>query len=88
MLHSDAQADGGAYDLKVTRVSSAGQRLFLHRAIAISATDTHYADYGAWDGSGSMTLYIDHGSDGDIEETLTLENQLSRIYLPLVLKNN
>ena len=88
LIYSNAQADGGAYDLKVTRVGEAGTRQFVHRAIAILATDTHYADYGAWDGSGSMTLYIDQGSDGDMDETLTLENQLSLIYLPLIVKNN
>jgi hypothetical protein len=88
LAYSNAQAGGGAYDLKVTRVSSAGTRRFGHTAIAILATDTHYADYGAWKGFGSMTLYIDHGSDGDIDETLTLENELGRIYLPLILRNN
>jgi hypothetical protein len=79
---SGAQA-GSAYDLAITRVSVAGAQTFAHHAVAVAAADTSYVNYGAWDGAGTVTVQIDHGSDGTIDETLTLENQ-HRVYLPLV----
>ena len=75
LVFNNAQAGGGEYNLALRRVSAAGRQEFNHTGLAISATDTHYADYGAWDGSGPMTLYVDHGSDGTVDETYVLENQ-------------
>ena len=87
LVFDNAQASGGEYDLATKRISTAGVQMFVHADLVISATDTHYADYGAWDGSGSMTVYVDHSSDGTIDETLVLENQVRRAYLPLIVKN-
>ncbi len=84
---NNAKASGGEYVLDVRRVSPAGEQWFVHAGLVISATDTHYVDYGAWDGSGAMTLDVDHGSDGTIDETLELENQTGHIYLPLIARN-
>jgi len=86
LLFNNAQAGGGEYNLDVRLVSAAGEQWFVHAGLVISATDTHYVDYGAWDGSGPMTLHVDQGSDGTIDETLELENQVSRVYLPLILR--
>jgi hypothetical protein len=72
---------GGEYDPEVTRISTAGEHSFAHIGVSILAGDTHYLDYGSWDGSGGMTLGIDHGSDGTIDETTELTNDL----LPRVL---
>jgi hypothetical protein len=89
LVFNNAQAGGGAYDLEVTRVSTAGERRFFHADIDISAADTHHMDYVAWNGSGAMTLHIDHDSDGTIDETLELENQANHwFYLPLVFKHD
>ena len=63
----------------------AGEQTFIHRNLAILAGDSHSIDYGAWDGSGPMTLYIDNGSDGTIDQTLTVDNQVPRNYLPIIL---
>lgn len=87
LVFNNAQAGGGEYDLEVKRVSAAGEQEFIHDGVVISAMDTHYADYEAWDGFGPMTLHVDHGSDGTIDETLVLDNQAWRVYLPLILKN-
>ena len=84
---SHAQAGDGNYDLALSRVSPAGSESFLHGRIDISASDTHYIDYGTWDGSGPMTLHIDRGSDGTLDETLVLWNWSNRIFLPLVVRN-
>ena len=88
LVFNNAQAGGGEYDLEISRISAAGEQKFAHAGLAISAIDTHYVDYGAWDGSGPMTLHIDHGSDGTIDETLVLDNQAGRIYLPIITKNH
>ena len=90
LLFNNAQAGGGQYDLEIKRVSVAGENIFVHGNITIAATDTHYLDYGSWNGTGSITLYIDHGSDGTIDETIVLENQIvseSTLYLPLLQRN-
>jgi len=87
LVFNNAQASGGEYDLDIECISAAGDQRFFHAGVVISTTDTHYADYGAWDGSGPMTLHVDHGSDGTIDETWMLENQAWRIYLPIILKN-
>jgi len=86
---SNAQCDGGTYDLGIGRINAAGEQAFFHAGVVILATDTHYVDYGEWDGSGPMMLDVDHGSDGTIDETLELDNQASwQIYLPLVLRDH
>ncbi len=90
LLFNNAQANGGQYNLEIKRVSVAGQNTFVHDDIAITATDTHYLDYGSWNGTGSITLYIDHGSDGTIDETIVLENQIQTegsMYLPIMRRN-
>jgi hypothetical protein len=84
---SSAQAGGGEYNLEVIRASAAGEQRFFHMGLIIAAADTHYADYGAWDGSGPMTLYVDHGSDGSIDETWELANHANRVYLPVVFRS-
>jgi hypothetical protein len=87
LAFSSAQAGGGKYALEIKRVSAAGEQGFMHASVAISATDTHYVEYGAWNGSGPMTLHVDHGSDGTTDETLELQNQAHHIYLPLIMRN-
>ncbi len=36
--------------------------------------------------AGAMLLQIDHGSDGSIDQTVPLNNQAGRLYLPLLLR--
>jgi len=80
----NAHTSGGVYDLTLRRANAVGEQLFLHSDIAVSASDTHFIEYGNW-GGGSITILIDHDSNGTIDEMLELENQTPRIYLPLVL---
>jgi hypothetical protein len=87
LVFNNAQTSGGEYDLEISRINATGEQTFVHAGLVVSATDTHYADYGAWDGSGPMTLYVDHGSDGTMDETLQLDNQAGGIYLPIITKN-
>ena len=87
LVYSNAQASGGDYGIFVRRVSSSGVQLFAHNDLTIGSGDTHYADYRNWNGRGSMTLQIDRGSNGTIDETVPLENQIRSVYLPKVVGN-
>lgn len=87
LVYSNAQASGGDYGLFVRRVSSSGVQLFAHSTLTVAGGDTHYAAYRSWDGQGPMTLLIDHASNGTIDETVTLENQIRSVYLPKVVGN-
>jgi hypothetical protein len=86
VVFSNAQSDGGTYDFEVNRINDTGLYTFTHALLDIGSGDTHYIDYSAWDGVGSMILDIDTGSDGTIDETVILENQANRmtVYLPLI----
>ena len=84
LVYSNAQASGGEYGLLIRRVSPNGAQSFVHNALTVDAGDTHYADYRSWDGQGSMTLLIDRGSDGTIDETRLLTNDIKRVYLPVI----
>jgi hypothetical protein len=85
LVFNNARASGGEYNLNVYRVNAAGPQLFVHTDITILATDTHYLDYGTWNGSEPMLLEIDHGSNGTIDEQIPLENQVRLLLLPLIL---
>ena len=54
-------------------------------AIMIDPADTAYLDYAGWDGTGPMTLTIDRGSDGTMDDTLLLTNQAHSVYIPLAV---
>ena len=81
-----SQASGGMYNLLIRKASEAGGFPFYHNNIEILATDTHILHFGAWDGYGAITLEIDHGSDGTIDETITLVNEVVWAFLPSVSK--
>lgn len=74
----------GAYGIDFTRYSQSAEKRFVNLDIAVSPGDVHYFDVGGWDGNGAITLSIDAGGDGSIDETLTIENQLKKTYLPVV----
>lgn len=59
---------------------------FVHRNLPSAARHTQHARFGAWDGRGALTLLVDHGSDGKIDATIMLENQITALYLPLVAR--
>jgi N-acetylneuraminic acid mutarotase len=86
LVFNNSRASGGPYELDILKVDATGEHIFIHRGISMLPTDTHYADYGMWDGSGPITLEIDHGSKGTVDETVVLVNQAGKLYLPLVRK--
>ncbi|MBE2232837.1 MAG: hypothetical protein IAE85_05025 [Anaerolinea sp.] len=83
LLYDNRKAGGSEYDIAVRRADGTGERAFVHRGIQAAATDIHYLKYAAWDGDGALTLLIDRGGDGTMDDTVQLANQLShRLYLP------
>ena len=84
LTFDDSQAGSGSYNLAVERSSPAGVRRFFHRNVPVTAGDTQVAQFGTWDGEGAITVQVDHGGDGTVDETLTLDNQMSKIYLPVI----
>lgn len=83
---NNKQGSGGEYNLKLVRATGTNNLRFWHSDIPVLGTDTHYIDYAAWDGVGSITIYIDHNSDGTIDETIELDNEPPTVYLPLIMK--
>lgn len=77
-------ASGGnsTYNLSITRIGSTGEQVFEHHDLAIAGTDTEYFNFGSWNG-GAVTLQVDHGSDGTIDKTLSLNNQTSCTVAPV-----
>ena len=71
------------YNLVFRRADQNGQEAFIHNDVGINPTDTHFVNFGDWDGSGTMSVEVDYGSDGSIDEELILVNQLIRIFLVL-----
>ena len=68
-------AAGGVYDFKLDESSPSGASHFLHSQIALDASDTHYFTVGASSSMNQLTLEVDHGSDGGVDEVKTLKNQ-------------
>jgi hypothetical protein len=84
LVYNNRQAGNGSYNLGLVRANAAGQQIFIHAGVPILATDIHYLKYAEWNGTGALTLLIDHGGDGTIDETVLLSNMTSRQYLPLI----
>ncbi len=86
LVFDNSDAGSGSYDIDICQNNESGERCFLHSEVDISVTDTHHIAYGDWGGTGTMRLEIDHGSDGTLDQILELENEIRRVYLPVVLR--
>jgi N-acetylmuramoyl-L-alanine amidase len=86
LVFTNQQEDTGKYDVDIELVESEGSSQFIHTNLNIEPENTHYLSYGEWDGMGDMNLYVDHGQDGSMDETITLTNQKYTVFLPLVMR--
>jgi hypothetical protein len=90
LTFSNAQDNGGAYNLAIERTDSSGQQVFSSDAVEVAAGDTHVIDYSLWgntiNGSAPITIQVDQGSDGTVDSTIQLQNQTGKIYLPLITR--
>jgi hypothetical protein len=88
LIFDSAETGGGAYDLALTRVTVTATQPYYHSHIPIQATDRHLIDFGAWDGLGPLTVYVDAGSDGSVDDTWVLANYQYFVYLPVVIRED
>jgi len=79
--------NSGEYNLIVEVANGTGEHSFMHSNIIIHSTDSHYIRYGDWDGEGEMEICVDEGSTGQIDSCTMLENEINKIYLPIIIKN-
>jgi len=65
----------GSYSLEVAKYDDKGEQVFGAEGIALDPDDVIYIDYLKWPGNGQpMSLDVDHGGDGSIEETLEVDD--------------
>jgi hypothetical protein len=82
----NTQRSSTSYDLLIKRTDTAGQHTFAHNDLSLLAGEAHLLAYTEWDGSadGAMPLRIDQNIDGTGDQVVTLDNQITRVYLPLI----
>ena len=88
-VHNKHNSINGAYNLYISRVTANGQQTFYYTGAPLNPTDSHYVLYRDWDGGNTMTVWVDWGSDGGVDETIYLTNEIrieNPIYLPIISK--
>jgi len=87
---NNSQNSNGSYTLEIERTDSLGRRTLVTNAISIGGGDTHIIDYASWgkviNGGASVVIRVDQGSNGSIDSTVNVQNQLGRVYLPLIAR--
>lgn len=87
---NNAQGSSGSYNLAVERTDNLGQRTFATEAIPLNAGDTHVLDYASWgntlNGAAPLTIQVDQGSNGTIDQTEQVQNQAGKVYLPMITR--
>lgn len=86
LLVSYEQANNGVYTIELKKIDGIGLSFFLHNDLSIGAGNTHVFDLNTWNGSSTITVCTDIGSDGTIDDCVEIENQGPTIYLPIVNK--
>ncbi|MFN8492235.1 MAG: hypothetical protein U0350_31840 [Caldilineaceae bacterium] len=90
LTFNNAKANEGVYSLEIERTDNQGQRVFRANGIMIGSSDTQVINYGLWDNTNDnlapMTLQVDHGSNGTVDNTIQLQNQAGKTYLPLITR--
>ena len=89
LVLGNKEASGGVYGLSIEDVSDTGRARFTHGGITIGRGDTHVIDVGTWQEQGYVTVGVDKGSDGTIDEERKLQDSASGIIqLPVILKSS
>lgn len=64
------------YTLQMVRIDENGEQVFSHDGATLTDDDTIIVKYGTWQGQGMpLTLYIDDGSNGSIDETVQIVDE-------------
>lgn len=76
LIDTDGTETAGQYALILSRYDDEGEETYEHDEITLEPTDLMYVYYGRWTGNGgTLELGIDAGSDGTVDETLTLADE-------------
>ncbi|NNJ12343.1 hypothetical protein EKD04_018615 [Chloroflexales bacterium ZM16-3] len=82
---SQGTAGAGTYSLNLTRAGANGISWFVYNDLSIGASDTQYIDSTGWAQTGTLQLQIDQNSDGTIDQTVDLVNQIHYVFLPSIM---
>jgi len=72
---NNKEGGDGAYSFEFKKVRASGVQRFAHGNIELSRKDTHLFDYGEWDGTGPLRLYVDEDSSSINYLPVDLENE-------------
>jgi hypothetical protein len=76
LIDTDGTESAGQYALILSRYDDEGEEVYEHDEIILEPTDLMYVYYGKWSGNGgTLELGIDAGSDGTVDDTLTLTDE-------------
>ncbi|MFM7601586.1 MAG: hypothetical protein ACKO7R_10365 [Pseudanabaena sp.] len=65
-----------SFNLILTRIDEKTEQTFEGENLTLDSGDTLYLDYAKWTGNGAkLTIELDKGSDGVIDETTTLDDK-------------
>ena len=78
LIFSNAQAEGGIYDLVINRIDENGEQTSTYSSITIDPGSTQLFDISSWDPVTPLHMWIDQTSDGtyDEEKQFTTEGEL------------
>ena len=64
------------FNLLIDRIDDKTEQKFEGEDLTLNSGDTMYLDYAKWTGNGAkLTIELDKGSDGTIDDTTTLEDK-------------
>lgn len=73
-----------SYGIKL-RQAGAVSSMYVADGPSMMANDVHVIRLN-WSNPTTATIEIDHGGDGTVDETRVLQNQIKKVYLPLVFR--
>jgi len=79
----NSQNISGTYDLTFTRITAIEVQTFTTFNVPLGTGDTQSIDFGAWSGTGPMTMTINLSSQGTLTQTLPLPNLQFKNYIPV-----
>ncbi len=59
------------YDLEFTETDSTGQHKYEHKDVALNPGDTEYLDLADWQDGQPLSIGVDQGSNGSVDQTLS-----------------
>jgi hypothetical protein len=75
-LSTKGNKEDGIYELDMNRIDDEGEQAFGHDDISLAPDSTALLEFGKWTGNGGeIPLSIDEGSDGTVDDTISLTDE-------------